>query len=87
MKVYLFYRPNSAADIQIETFFKILGDNAEAGINKINVETRDGDNLSRLYNIMSYPSVVVATNDGSLVKFWHGELPTTSEVGPYLDAP
>ena len=72
--------------MQIETFFKILGDQAEAAIIKVNVETREGDNLSRLYSIMSYPSLVVATSEGVLVKFWHGELPTTSEIEPYLNA-
>ena len=86
MKIHLFYRPQTEADLPIETFLKTLGDSA-AAIELVNVDTRDGDDLSRLYNIMSYPSLIVATADGLLVKFWHGELPPLSEIEPYLNTP
>ena len=84
MKVYLFYRPESGSDVQIEVFLKLLGDRRRQQIKMININTREGSALSQLYDVMSYPSVVVCMEDGQQVKFWHGSLPATEDVAFYL---
>ena len=86
MKAYFFYRPNTDAYLSIDTFFKLLNDMQKAKLQVFSVDTPEGDRLSRLYQIMSYPSVVVARDDGSQIKLWHGELPIVADLAIYLDA-
>lgn len=84
MKVYVFYRPQTESDMAVSTFLKLLDERQQAKVKLVDVNTRSGDDLSRLYSIMSYPSILVATEDGSQVKFWHGSLPLVEEVAFYL---
>ena len=84
MKVYLFYRPNTESSMAVETFLKLLDDRRRVGIKLVNVDTRPGDDLSRLYAIMRYPTVLVTSEDGQLVKFWHGSLPIIEDISFYL---
>ena len=83
MKIYLFYRPYGPIELQIETFLRQLGRYADK-VTQVNVDTRDGDDLSRLHDIMSYPTVLVTANDGSQLKLWPGELPSITEIEYYL---
>lgn len=84
MKIYLFYRPDTGQDYDREVFLKTLGDHGRSKIDLVNAETREGDARGRLYDIMSYPSVVVTTDEGLQIKMWHGELPPKSELDYYL---
>ena len=85
MKVYIFYRANTESDVAADNFLRLFHDRQAAQISRINVDTRDGDGLSRLYSIMSYPTVMVATDDGQQVRLWHGSLPLAAEVSLYLN--
>ncbi len=84
MNVYFFYRPNTESDAAITTFLKLLDDRQRAKVKLVDVDTREGDDLGRLYSIMSYPSVLIASEDGRQVKFWHGRLPLVEDVAFYL---
>ncbi len=50
----------------------------------VSINTRDGAATASLYDIVSYPAILVLGNDGSLVSFWQGmPLPLMDEVAGY----
>ena len=55
-------------------------------IRKINVDSEEGSNLSRLYEIMSYPALIVTRDqDGQAQNVWQGTgLPSKDEVVSYM---
>ena len=85
MRVYIFYRSNTESDVAVDNFLRLLHDRQAAQVRRVDVDTRDGDDLSRLYSIMSYPSVLVVTDDGRQIKLWHGSLPMVAEITIYLN--
>ena len=86
MKAYFFYRPNTDAYLSIDTFFKLLGDKQKSKLEIHNVDTREGDQLSQLYQIMAYPSIVIARDDGAQIRVWHGQLPLVEDLTIYLNS-
>ncbi|MCY4088907.1 MAG: hypothetical protein OXF49_02150 [Candidatus Saccharibacteria bacterium] len=70
-------------DLAIDTFLKLL-DRHKSKLQVINVDSRQGDQLSRLYDLMDYPSVVVVRDDGVQVESWQGKLPYLEDLNPYL---
>lgn len=54
-------------------------------IELISLDSREGDNLAKLYDIMQNPSLLVIRDDGQLLKHWEGvTFPVMSEVTGYL---
>lgn len=86
MKAYFFYRPRTDAYLSIDTFFKSLNNFQKSKLQVFSVDTPEGDRLSRLYQLVRYPSVIVASNDGTLIKMWHGELPIIDDLAVYLSS-
>lgn len=84
MKIYLFYRPDTESEIAADNFLKILTEHQQTQIKLIDVQTREGSNMCQIYSVMSYPSVLVLTNDGRQIKFWHGEVPYSQDLAPYF---
>ena len=86
MKVYFFYRSRSESDVAIGNYRRLFSERQQASIIPMDVDTREGDSLGRLYDIVSYPTVLVTTDDGQQIRLWHGSLPPTLELSPYLPA-
>ena len=85
MKVYLFYRPRTESEFAAGNFLKLLeSGHRPSPVKLVNVDTREGDSLARLYSIVRYPSVLVTGADGTQVKFWHGAVPLVDDLIPYL---
>lgn len=54
-------------------------------IGLVSLETREGADLARLYEIVRYPALLVSRESGELLKHWEGEpLPLMNEVAGYL---
>lgn len=52
----------------------------------VDIDTREGIELCRLYDVIKYPSIVAVDNDGRELQRWDGDLlPQISEVSYYLD--
>lgn len=85
MQVYLFYRPQTESDVAVGNYLRLLPERLKASMNLTDVHTREGDNLARLYAIMRYPSVLVATDDGRQLQLWHGSLPAQTELVDFLN--
>ena len=90
MKVLILYRPDSDHESDVLTFVHDL--RHTRGIENdrlelVSVNTRDGSATASLYDVMSYPSILVLANDGSVLNMWQGvPLPLMDEVMGYLYA-
>ena len=79
MKVTLLYTQNTPADRDIDWLVEKL-DLAKVPVTKMDADSRDGQALTELYDVVSRPAVIVTDMDGRLVQRWMGQLPTVPEV-------
>jgi hypothetical protein len=86
MKVLVLYRPNSEHGRIIEDFIREFQSRVDSNKMEIsNIDSRDGSSMASLYDIMSYPAILILQTDGSLAKCWQGnELPLIDEVAAYV---
>jgi hypothetical protein len=85
MKVSILYRPDSEFARLVEEYARDFKRNKGYDLELVDLNTREGDGMAKLYDIMQYPSILVLRDDGQLVKNWTGEpLPLMSEVVSYL---
>lgn len=90
MKVIMLYRPNSEHARGVESFLHDLlrqHNVTERNVRQINVDTREGISLCSIYDIMSYPSIVVTTDEGGFIKSWDGTVPLMDELMSYAYSP
>ena len=84
MKVVVLYRPKSEHARRVEEFARDLEKVGADKIELVNVDTRDGISTASLYDVMSYPTVLVLQNDGQLIKDWGGTtMPLVNDVSFY----
>lgn len=85
MKVLILYRPNSEEARSVETFIRDFQARHDASrLEVVDVNTRDGNATATLYDVMSYPAILVLRDDGSILKSWEGEmLPLIDEISYY----
>lgn len=85
MKVVILYRPNSEHGRQVDEFIRDYKNRHEGGkLEILNIDSRDGGATASLYGIMQYPAILALRGDGSLLKYWEGEmLPMMDEVAYY----
>jgi hypothetical protein len=90
MKVIMLYRPGSEHASGVEAFLRDLlrqHDITDRNIRQINVDSREGISLCSIYDIMSYPGVVVTTDEGGFIKSWEGTVPLMGELMSYAYSP
>lgn len=86
MKLLVLYRPNSEYETDVESFVRDFQRQYEVGrkIELVSLNTRDGAATASLYDVVSYPAILVLADDGSAVNLWQGmPLPLMSEVASY----
>ena len=86
MKIKILYHPNSEHAREVEQYKRDFEHSQNTGeVELVSLETRDGADAARLYDVVSYPAVLVITeSDKQLMKLWQGEkLPLMSEVASY----
>lgn len=87
MKLLVLYRPNSEHARRLEMFMHDLQkqhDVSQSSIRIVDVDSREGIELARIYDTMTSPAIVVTDNDGGYVQGWVGEnLPLMQEVAAY----
>lgn len=81
----ILYRPISEHGRRIEQFihdFEVK--EGSVNVEVLDVDTRDGMATASLYDIMSYPAIMVLQNDGYMHKLWQGgEIPLMDELAAY----
>jgi hypothetical protein len=90
MKVLILYRPHSEHATTVETFvrdFEHQHDLGSKSIELVSVDTREGAATAALYDIWSFPAILVVDIDGRVLNQWQGEsMPLMDEVAGYVRA-
>lgn len=82
------YRPNSEHGRVVSDFLRDLNRlNPNSNkIEEVNVDTREGSAIASLYDVMSYPKVMVVADDGRLIQDWDaGTLPLLNDISFYVN--
>ena len=84
MRVVVLYHPKSDHEGKVLDFkadFKRLKDK---DLELLSLETTQGAETAKLYDITSYPAVLALANDGQLLRGWQGgQLPMMNELEYY----
>jgi thioredoxin-like negative regulator of GroEL len=89
MKLLILYRPNSEHATPVESFVRDMEmqHDMEGKIELVSVDTRDGSTVAALYDVWSFPAIVLADNEGKAINVWQGEqLPLMDEVVGYMNS-
>lgn len=85
MKTLLLYRPNSEHERLVLDYVRDFKMQTGKELPTLDVDSREGIELCRLYDIMQYPAIVVTDEDGKVQNIWAGEsLPRVGEVSYYV---
>lgn len=77
--ITILYRPNSEHERAVMDFQRELARN-QIITQMVNIDSRDGSVIARLYDIVQYPGVLAIERDGRLIQAWSGELPLIDQV-------
>jgi hypothetical protein len=87
MKVLILYRPNSEHDTMVMGWVREYKVRTTKDVELVSLDTREGADMARLYDIVQYPTIVAIEDNGALTKEWQGDtLPLISEVSYYDQA-
>lgn len=87
MKLLVFYRPDSEHARKVTDYLRELDRHhgvGEGSVELIDVDTSEGDNRAKIYDVMAYPTCIVTDETGGFIKLWSGELPLQNELASYL---
>lgn len=87
MKALILYHPNSEHARTTEEYVHNFGQVSTVSIELESLETKDGAATATLYDIVSYPALLILDEQSRLQKVWQGDqLPLMDEVAGYLVA-
>lgn len=85
MKVIALYHPKSEHGRKVEEFCEHMHRFKAQEVEALSLESKEGAQMARLYDIVRYPALLAVDNNGVLVKAWQEEkLPLLDEVSAYL---
>lgn len=86
MKVAILYHPNSEFARSVEEYSVNFERQRGKKIELISVDTQEGSEMARLYDITRYPAVLAIRNGGEMLALWQDDqLPLMNEVAAYID--
>lgn len=86
MKTVIIYRPNSEQERLVLDYLRDFSSQTGKIIPQLDVDSPEGVEKCRLYDIVTYPAILVTDNDGRVQQLWQGEpLPRVSEVSYYVE--
>ena len=84
MRVIVLYRPNSEHERSVTTFQRDYQFRTGNPVELVSLDTPEGDGVAKVYDVTSYPAVLVLAEDGSIQQLWQGEpLPLINDVAGY----
>lgn len=84
MNVSVLYHPNSDHERAVLTYERDFKQRTGRDLKLISLETVEGSELAKRYDITTYPAILATTNDGKLVKYWQDQpLPLIDELSYY----
>ena len=87
MNVQILYHPNSEFSRAVEEYARDFERQRNKQIELISIDTQEGADMARLYDVTSYPAVLATREDGEMLALWQGDhLPLMNEVAAYLES-
>ena len=87
MNILVFYRPNSEHARNVEVFLHDLQkqhDVDQSSLRILDVDSREGIELAKIYDVVSHPAIVATDNNGGYIQSWVGpQLPLMRDVAAY----
>ncbi len=77
--VTILYRPNSEHERQVLDLQRELL-REQVIVQLVNVDSKDGSTIARLYDIVRYPGILLIEPDGRLLQAWSGEVPQLQDI-------
>lgn len=88
MRVAVLYRSRTEQERPVLEFQREYERRTGRSISLMDTNTREGDSMASLYDIMQFPCVLALSNDGQALQIWQGEhLPLINEVSYYDQQP
>lgn len=86
MKTVVIYRPISEHGRSVDEFtHEFTRRHPNIHMELLDIDSRDGGAMATLYDISSYPAILVLQDDGSAVNVWQGShLPLLDDVAGYV---
>lgn len=88
MKLIVLYRPNSEHASILDPFLHEIAQRYPQikKIEHLDLNTRDGAAMASIYDVVDYPGIVAATDDGVPQEVWQGKmLPLMSDVASHFN--
>jgi hypothetical protein len=86
MKLVALYHPQSETARTVEEFAKEFERSRGQSIELVSLETKEGAEMARLYDIVRYPAILAIRDEGQVAAQWQGDmLPLMDEVSGYLE--
>jgi len=87
MKVLIFYRQNDETHRAVDEFVRDFSKQyPDAPLTLIEADSVEGSEQAQIYDIMQYPTVIAAADDGSTLQRWDsGIMPLMNEVSYYAN--
>lgn len=84
MKVVILYRPNSEHDTRVQSLVRDYEHQTGKHLELLSLDTRDGADKARLWDIVQYPALVALDDQGQVLKVWQDEqFPLMNEISWY----
>jgi hypothetical protein len=85
MKTLVLYRPNSEHATMVESYIRDFKRQTGHDLQTMDIDSPEGMELCRLYDIVQYPAIIALDDRGSLQNSWRGtQLPLISELSYYV---
>jgi len=85
MRTIVLYHPNTRFGGEVEDYAAEFERYKHKKLELISLETVEGSDLAKLYDIADYPAILVRSDDGSLLHDWQGvPLPLMDELSYYI---
>lgn len=84
MKVAILYHPHSDHARNVEEYARDFKQQQQHDLELISLESREGADKAKLYDIVRYPAVMALSEGGELLRAWQGPvLPVMNELAFY----
>ncbi len=81
----MLYRPNSDHERRALDYVRDIKMQTGKDLPLLDADSPEGSDMAGLYDVVDYPTLLVADNEGHVQNMWTGDqLPTISEAGYYV---
>lgn len=85
MSVFIIYQPNSDHERSVLEYVRDFEHETGHKLELFSTETKEGADKAKLYDVVRYPAIVAAAENGQMLALWQEDLlPLRNEVAAYL---